>query len=175
MPVPNTKIYLSTTALSGGGFRFLPNAAGDLSNTLVGIPNPAWLSAITDLNGDGVADVIVGAPGDDDKDVDAGRIFVHLGPIAPGSTSTLSDAATDIKFDGIAAGDRAGAAVGFSADMNGDGLAEILIGIPGKDIGTDLDAGIAIVAWGVSAPGGIDLEEPFVENGNGFAILGEAA
>lgn len=175
MPVPQTKVSLSAALAAARALRFLPNASGDFSLTVTGSPSTAWLSGIADLDGDAVPDFVVGAPGDDDKAVDAGRVFVHLGAATPGSTTGLGDALTTVIIDGVHAGDRAGAAVGSITDLNGDGRNEILIGAPGMENGTATDAGAAFVVWGQGAAGGVDLADPFTASADGFAMKGEAA
>jgi Ca2+-binding RTX toxin-like protein len=175
MPIPLTKVLLSSALSGGRAIRFLPNASGDFSLTVTGSPVPSWISAISDLNADGRPDFIFGAPGDDDKAVNAGRVFVRLGAVANGATVNVQDSLNSIIIDGIAAGDRTGAAVGSIADLNADGRSEILIGAPGKDVGALADAGTAFVVWGGAVPGGVDLNDPFTASGKGFAIKGQAA
>jgi Ca2+-binding RTX toxin-like protein len=178
MPVPNTKVFLGSTILAGGGYSLTPNAAGDFAPTVTGNSAPAWLASVGDLNGDGVADVAVGASGDDDKALDAGRIFVTLSNFAAGSSSGLADVATgSFIIDGVNAGDQAGFSLAGIADLNGDGRGELLIGAPGMDASAaKADAGVAFVIWGPSSPvGGVDLADPFSGGGKGYAIKGEAA
>lgn len=175
MALPQTKIFLSNAYASGGAVRFLPNAAGDFGLNASAYTGAPWMSGILDLNGDGVDDLIFGAPGDDDKAVDAGRVFVQLAPVSGGSTVQMGDTLNEIIIDGVKAGDRAGAAVGSAADLNGDGLAEILVGAPGMEVGLNADAGAAFVLWGKATAGGIDLKDPFTGGGKGYAIKGEAA
>ena len=179
MPIPFTKLSLSATVTSAtGGYRLLPGAAGDFSPTTSTIPGAAWVSGIADFNGDFIPDLIIGAPGDDDKLVNAGRVFIEFGQATGGITDTLGkDKANEIIIDGVAAGDLAGTAVGSIADLNGDGLAEILIGAPGVANGAKLAAGAAYVVWGQAVAGGVDLGDPASGGGNGvgFIIKGEAA
>jgi Ca2+-binding RTX toxin-like protein len=176
MPIPYTKLSLSAAVASAtGGYRLLPQAAGDFAPTITGVPAAAWVSGITDLNGDGIADFIIGAPGDDDKAVDAGRIFVAFGSATGGTTNALASAALpEIIIDGVTAGDLAGAAVGSVTDLNGDGKAEILVGAPGAENGALVDAGEAFVLWGL-ASGSIDLKDPASGGGKGYVMKGEAA
>ncbi len=175
MPIPQTKIYLGTALSAARALRFLPNASGDFSLTVSASTATKWLGSVGDLDGDGLPDFIFGAPGDDDKAVDAGRVFVQLGAPSPGATLTVADSLTNIIIDGVNAGDRAGAAVGSISDLNGDGRGEILIGAPGMENGAAVDAGAAFVVWGMSSPGGVDLGDPFSAGGGGFVMKGEAA
>lgn len=170
MPIADTKLFLSSAISSpDGGYRLLPVAPGDFAAT------GPLVSGIADLNGDGIADIITGAPLDDDKLPDAGRIFVNYGTATGGTTTYVDDALTKIVIDGVNAGDLAGAAVGSVSDLNGDGRAEILVGAPTMENGVKTDAGAAFVLWGLAAGGGIDLNDPFTASGKGFAIKGEQA
>lgn len=176
MSIPQTKILLSSTIISGGGYSFTASAPGDFAPVVTGSPVTPWLSGIADLNGDGLADFVFGAAGDDDKALNAGRIYVTLSAHAPGSSTVLgSDVAGRIVIDGVSAGDLAGASVGSISDQNGDGLGEILVGAAYMNKGAVLDAGAAFVLWGQSVAGGIDLADPFSGAGKGYAIKGEAA
>ena len=175
MPIPKTKVFLSSLVTSStGGYRLLSPVPGDFSQTLLAeAPVTQWTWGINDLNGDGIADIVIGAPGDDDKAAEAGRVCVRLGT-ATGGTSGSAETAAFLTIDGVAAGDLAGSAVGSVADMNGDGLGEILVGSPG--FAAD-DAGAAFVLWGDSVGGGIDLGDPAqgAGNGKGWIIRGAAA
>lgn len=175
MPIPQTKVYLGTALSMARALRFLPNASGDFSLTVSTSPATKWLGSVGDLDGDGLPDFIFGAPGDDDKAPDAGRVLVQLGAASPGTTLTITDSLTNIIIDGVNAGDRAGAAVGSIGDLNGDGCGEILVGAPGMENGAAADAGAAFVVWGMASPGGVDLGDPFSAGGGGFVMKGEAA
>ncbi len=183
MSIPFTKLYLSSAVASAtGGYRLLPQVAGDFFPTVTSVPAAPWVAGISDLNGDLIPDLIVGAPGDDDKAVDAGRIFITFGKATGGTTGQLGAdlSSVEIIIDGENAGDLAGAAVGSVSDLNGDGLAEILIGAPMRENGTKTDAGAAYVVWGQAVGGtgkGVDLGDPAqgAGNGKGYIIKGEAA
>lgn len=180
MPVPNTKVFLNSAILAGGGYTLTPNAPGDLTSTLAPAPATGWVASVGDLNGDGVADVAVGAAGDDDKAAEAGRIYAMLGAPTAGSTVGLADGVLGQVetwiIDGVNAGDMAGFAIAGSADMNADGRGELLIGAPGMARGAAADAGAAFVAFGPAAGGGLDLNDLLTAgSGEGFAIRGQAA
>lgn len=93
-----------------------------------------------DVNGDGLADVLVGAYQNDAGGVDAGRAYLYLG-----SARILDRAATVLT--GAGAGDAFGFAVSGAGDVNKDGLADIVIGAYHNGAGGK-DAGRAYVYFG---------------------------
>jgi hypothetical protein len=99
---------------------FTGEAAGDAFGYAVG---PAG-----DVNGDGYADVIVGAYGNDAGGSAAGRAYVFLGTPIP-------DAAADFTLTGEATLDNLGFAVAGSCDFDGDGFGDVVIGAPYSDTG----------------------------------------
>ncbi len=68
-----------------------------------------------DATGDGVPDVLVGAPG---HDLARGRVYLLSG----------ADGTTARTFEGEAAGDQLGCAVALGPDVDGDGLGDVLAG-----------------------------------------------
>jgi hypothetical protein len=99
------------------------------------------VAGIGDVNGDGFADVAVGAPGD--AFTASGRASVYLGsaaglPSAPqwSQTSQLGSAY--------------GAAVGPAGDVNGDGYDDLLVGAPGYSQGEERE-GVAFLYLGSAA------------------------
>jgi FG-GAP repeat/FlgD Ig-like domain len=80
------------------------------------------VSSAGDVNGDGYADIIVGAYGNDIGGVAAGQAYVYYG--GPGM-----DAVPDLTFTG-AAGVALGDAVSGAGDVNGDGYADVIVGAP---------------------------------------------
>ncbi|MEM7204453.1 MAG: integrin alpha [Planctomycetota bacterium] len=91
-----------------------------------------------DVNGDGFADVIVGAPGSDRTALDAGSATVLSG----------RDGQVLHVFDGSAADDGFGWAVAGAGDVNGDGYDDVIVGAPRSD-GVGADAGSAHVLSGL--------------------------
>jgi len=110
--------------LSYANSRFGGEAAGDAAGAAVG--------GGKDLDGDGLDDMIVGAPYAQDDGSYVGAAYVVLGPTSD-NTLTLDEA--DGRSLGEASGDQAGFSVAATGDMDGDGLADVIVGAPGSDTG----------------------------------------
>jgi hypothetical protein len=106
-----------------------------------------------DLTGDGVGDLVVGAPGEDSGGAEAGAAYIYTGPTS--GLVSLGDA--DVKATGAAAGDAAGWSVAGGGDIDGDGLDDLLIGAPLESTGGSL-AGAVYVLYGSATLGSsVDL------------------
>ena len=99
------------------------------------------VAAAGDVNGDGYADVIVGAKWNDDAGGNAGEAYVYHG-----SASGLS-ATPDWSDQGEAAGDNIGFSVAGAGDVNGDGYGDVVVGAYAND-GAGTNAGEAYVYHG---------------------------
>jgi hypothetical protein len=130
-------------------------AAGDQPGAHLGTA----VSTAGDVDGDGYADVAIGAPGYDLTGTailtDTGQAYVYHGD--PAGLITATTAVTQIWTAG---GDQVdahlGAAVSTAGDVNGDGYSDLLVGAPGYDIVgtiTVTGAGRAYVFYG--GPGGL--------------------
>jgi hypothetical protein len=97
------------------------------------------VSAAGDVNGDGIADIVVGAPQEGLDDV--GAAYVYLGPIPPG-TVQVSQAFAKIR--GGAASDQLGTAVLGGHDLDGDGRPDVVVAAPFQDNGGS-DAGTVYI------------------------------
>jgi uncharacterized protein (TIGR03382 family) len=105
-----------------------------------------------DFDGDGHADILVGAPYADTGASDSGSVGMFLSPSA-GST-TLS--AADATYYGAAASDGAGWSIDFAGDVDGDGYDDLLIGAPFSNSG-GADSGAAYLIWGRASTSGGSL------------------
>jgi hypothetical protein len=118
---------------------------GEIIYSYLGLPGELHGYAMADpgdVNGDGLHDIVVGAPGAALRcgiNPQPGRVYVYSG--ADGSTlRTLT---------GQAPGDQYGAAVAAAGDVNRDGRADLLVGAPCYD-GIGADSGKAYVVSGRS-------------------------
>jgi hypothetical protein len=98
-----------------------------------------------DVNGDGLAELVVGAPGNDAADLGSGRAYVFMGPV----TSSTDAADADARIQGQArAGDSwLGSSVSVIGDWNGDGYSDLALGAQWQDDGAG-DAGAVHVFLG---------------------------
>jgi len=164
---PNGGTDIDTRALGrgDGGFRIRGAAARDEAGTAV--------AGAGDFNGDGLADILVGAAFHNDGGVDNGAAYVVFGQAAGTAIELALLGTAGVKIIGEAAGDFAGYALSSAGDVNGDGRADVLIGAYGHDRGADTDAGAAYVVFGTAATATIDLDDIALGVG-GFKLRGGA-
>jgi hypothetical protein len=99
------------------------------------------VSGAGDLNGDGHADVVIGAYGADTNGTDSGSVKVYSG---------LTGAQMFV-FNGTAAGDWFGFAVDGGGDLNNDGVPDIVIGAPASDMGGDYSGSVRGISGATGA------------------------
>jgi hypothetical protein len=165
-----TSVSLSTIASGTGGFVIDGVALNDDSGRSV--------SGAGDVNGDGLDDLIVGAPGADPAPVSlqAGRSFVVFGK-ATGTAVNLSDlvpgtSPLGFMINGVNAGDDSGRSVSGAGDVNADGLADLIIGAPTADPGAPgSNAGKSYVVFGKATVTVVNLSAVEASTG-GFVING---
>ena len=138
----------------GGAFIYFGGSAFDATvDAVLAIPDlsvnaGASVAGGRDVNGDGIADVVVGAPG-----YESGSNFIDEGAAAVffGGTGAL-----DTTADAILRSGRAGAAGGASValgDVNGDGIDDVISGAP---LNSSVAAGTGAVQVWHGGSGAID-------------------
>ncbi len=109
-----------------------------------------------DFNGDGFADLAIGAPKQDFMGIkNAGGVSVVYGSAGGlDATSPIANQFWTEDSPGMAGsaenGDQLGLAV-VVGDFNGDGFADLAAGMPGKDVGGEIRAGSVNVIYGSAA------------------------
>jgi alpha-tubulin suppressor-like RCC1 family protein len=111
--------------------------------TVAGDEFGASVAGAGDVDGDGFADLVIGAPGSDQGGVDRGAAYVWTGP----QFGTHDAATATWRLLGDLSGGRAGVAVAGLGDLDGDGLDEVGVGAP-KDGGSGNNAGAVHVIYG---------------------------
>lgn len=138
-PVDARNLAAADGVLISAGAVF-PNGGGALSTSPAG-----------DVNGDGFGDVLLGAP---EADGGRGRAFVVLGSAAPPQNTELGDSMPVARGFAMAppgGGWALGTGVGDVGDVNGDKLADVVVGGPG------VGPGFAWIVFGRKVGGSLAL------------------
>ncbi|MEQ8316848.1 MAG: FG-GAP-like repeat-containing protein [Phycisphaerales bacterium] len=126
-------VVCAPTAPGGGRVVVYSGRTGDVLMDLAPDgPGEAfgWAAADAgDVDGDGVHDVIVGAPG---RGANAGAVYVFSGAAA-----TRGDLIR--RVDSINGIERFGSAVSWLGDVDGEGLGEVVVGAPTSDVSDPTD------------------------------------
>jgi hypothetical protein len=155
---------------AGAAYVVLGPASGtlDLSAadaTLVGegeSDQAGWSLAFGDVDGDGVDDVLAGAPGEEAGGASAGAVYLALGPVRGARDLSAADAKLVCDDPYAVAGTSLA-----SGDVDGDDLDDILVGAPGDGAG-GAGAGAVYVVLGPVA-GAVSLSSA------GTKAVGESA
>jgi hypothetical protein len=108
----------------------------------------AAVAAIGDHDGDGVCDLIVGAPGDDWSGTDSGsaRIWFLNADGTVKQQRVIAEGQSGFTGD-LRADDEFGRDVGFLGDVDGDGIGDVVVGAPRSDGRTVFGPGAVFVCF----------------------------
>ena len=122
-----------------------------------------------DFNGDGILDVLVGAPGDDDGGTDQGTVWI-LFLSSDGTVSAQQKISeTQGGFGGVLdPNDRFGSSVAAS-DISGDGVMDLVVGAPGDDDGGTGQGAVWVLF--LDSDGTVASEQKISETQGGFGGL----
>jgi hypothetical protein len=121
------------------GFRVDGEGSYDYSGSSV--------AAAGDVNGDGFADLAIGAPGFGQSTGRGYVVFGHGGGFAPSLDLGALDGDNGFRLDGDAAGDYTGQSLAAAGDVNGDGIGDVVVGAPEAD-GNGTRSGSSFVVFG---------------------------
>ena len=89
------------------------------------------IAGIGDFDADGRDDLLLGAPGRDWPEADAGGAYLFYGAVS----GELDSGDADATLEGPAPGSAAGTALAAPGDINQDGFDDLLLGAPYGDLG----------------------------------------
>lgn len=166
--------YGGTNQLSGGEITDIPDVfSGEADFDEAG----SSVAGMGDVNGDGFPDMLIGTPGSDITDDNAGAAYIIFGQVEHYGAQSLSEADTILR--GEIAGEAAGAVVAGAGDIDADGFSDILISAPGSDYDTE-DGGLVYVIYGSDTLTDMNLSDQIRLYGNnnqdlaGYSLGGNA-
>ncbi|MGQ0485482.1 MAG: hypothetical protein ACT4SY_09050 [Hyphomicrobiales bacterium] len=156
---------INLSSLNGStGFRLDGVAAEDVSGLSV--------ATAGDVNGDGFADVIIGAPRADPHDLTSGSSYVVFGKAA-GFAAAIDlsslNGTNGFRLDGVATYDYSGFSVASAGDVNGDGFADVIIGAP---VAPHSNSGSSYVVFGKVSGFTSVIELSSLNGTNGYRVDG---
>lgn len=133
----------------------LSSLNGSNGVSLNGIADIDWagrfVSGAGDVNGDGLDDLIIGAPYADAGGSNRGQAYVIFGK-STGFAATMNlsslNGSNGFTLNGSADGDFAGRSVSGAGDVNGDGLADVIVGAPSAPEAGGTGRGQSYVVFG---------------------------
>ena len=182
-------VYGGASAPGAGGVLALSDLDGSNGFVLNGIEandnSGISVSSAGDVNGDGYADLLIGARTADRTApdgmllADVGATYVvYGGASVPGTGSVLElsdlDGSNGFTLSGVAASDFAGYSVSSAGDVNGDGYDDLIIGADQADPGGSA-SGEAYVVYGGATGSDLVLDRSTLDGTNGFTLTGADA
>jgi hypothetical protein len=125
-----------------------------------------------DVNGDGLADLAVGAPASFGRALAPGSAWVVFGSPSRARVDLSRLGTRGFRIAGARHDSGVGAALEPAGDVDGDGLADLMVGAPGGFEGEGLAAGVAYVVEGTQSTGRVDVGDLERAGERGFVLRG---
>jgi len=161
--------FAATLALSSldgtSGFR-LDGVADDRAGRSV--------SAAGDINGDGLDDLIIGAPNGANAPGSSYIVFGKATPFAANFALSNLNGTNGFRLDGQVVFDYSGSSVSGAGDINGDGCDDLIIGARGA-VANGMGTGRSFVVFGQTTPFPAIFALSSLNGSNGFRLDGVEA
>jgi hypothetical protein len=177
----STSVVFGGTNIGAGGSIDRSTLDGSNGFTINGTQSDYFsysVSTTRDINGDGIADLIVLNPDADPNGItNAGSIYVVFGGTNIGAGGSINQSTLDgingFVINGTNQNDRLGRSVISNSDLNNDGIADLIIGVPDANPNGIGNAGsIYVVFGGTDMGAGGSIDPSTLEGNNGFVING---
>jgi Poly(ADP-ribose) polymerase catalytic domain/FG-GAP repeat len=156
---------LNLANLNGAnGFAITGIAGGDGSG--------ASIAGAGDVNGDGVADLMIGTFAVNSQAGASYVVFGHTGSWASSLNLANLNGANGFSIPGIAEVGSSGRSVAGAGDVNGDGVADFIIGASTVNSQFGSQAGASYVVFGYAGSWAPSLNLANLNGANGFGVLG---
>ncbi len=134
------------------------------------------VSTAGDINGDGFADLVLGAcyasPGEHRGAGTAYVLFGKNSTWSPQFNLTTLNGSNGFAIEGLNADDHLGCSVSTAGDVNGDGFADLILGANYASPGERSRAGIVYVLFGKNSAWSSRFDLATLNGSNGFAVEG---
>ncbi len=158
---------IDVSTLNGSnGFKLSGEAAYDRSGRSV--------ASAGDVNGDGFADVIIGAHGADPHGSYSGASYVVFGKASSFAANidlSSLNGSNGFKLSDVTTDGRSGYSVASAGDVNGDGFDDMIVGATGITGGNSLSGG-SYVVFGKASGFAANLDLSSLDGSNGFRLGG---
>jgi hypothetical protein len=166
--MPTNPAVIELSALDGSnGFQINGEATGDYSGISV--------ASAGDVNGDGFADLIIGARLAEPNGDTSGATYLVFGKqsgFASNTELSALDGLNGFRLDGVETHDMSGKSVASAGDVNGDGFADLIVGAYRANPNGN-NSGASYVLFGRAGGFASNLDLSTLDGTNGFQINGE--
>ncbi|MBY8977381.1 FG-GAP repeat protein [Rhodobacteraceae bacterium NNCM2] len=132
------------------------------------------LSGAGDINGDGIDDLLIGAPSSNGSGTGYVVFGSNTGFAAALQLSALNGA-NGFAIPGLAVFDRTGDSVSAAGDFNGDGIDDLIIGSSGVTVGGNAYAGAVQIIFGSDSGFGASFDLASLDGTNGVTLTVDEA